>query len=920
MANPLTLSSDSRSVDQSVAPYIRAREVAFNGYSLKSGAQAYFYFDDKKVDNYVQSPSTITITTTDAIKFAPGTGLYCNSTGAYCSVLGVSPNTKIYVSENYLTLNVVAYGVEALGFTRGDLVYQATGTTQSSITFLGRVDYWNSTDRKLAIVPEKGTINTSMIVLNALGKTNRCNISSIVGNEGTNKFPVSSTLTAIIDGTACTAQTAIISAYNHRSGIIPRIPASASTITLAGPTESWMVGNTLYITSGSGIGLSGTISSVTANTVSLSTPLSFLPTGNTRYSIGYPVSSTSSTTTVDNNGIICGIFNIPETPTVKFLTGERIFAITDNNSYADDAVSSSAVAKYSSVGFLNLGNEQQTPTVSPTPPARPTPNVTVNVDRTRERERRRDPVAQTFFTPDPKSVSKNYGIFVTSIDIWFSKKPPANSIKYPIEIRLVEVVNGLPTERIIESTTVLWRNVNVAATTPNSTNKTKFTFPDPVYLLPSREYAFVVISDSPDYRVWHSVLGQNDKTKSPSPRIDRQPYSGSMFLSQNGSTWTPIQNWDMMFQINKAQFSSGFASATFDVLAKDIPILVDEVLIQSSDLQFPSGSLNYSVRGTYASTLSQDTGTTVVPQTLYKYGKDLTTSSLNSNRRRIVREGNNKSMVLTVTMSSSDPDVSPIINKERISAILRSNYINSGGLYSGDISITDGGSHVNSSNIVVTFSSPDLTGGIRTTANVLPSQLVGGKVTGLNILVNGSGYSTTPNVTIVEAAASSNATAIVRGETSSSDGNSYARYQTRKVSLADGFEAGDLRVYVECVRPSGTHVLAYYKVLSPYDSDEFLDKNWVKMAVVKDINSPDQQTGIELEFVPSLFSESNSIYPGEPTGQLSYVVGEETFPVQGVFKHFAIKLVMFANDPTVSPVIRSMRAIATEGEFPGGTT
>jgi len=915
MSNPLTLSSDSRSVDQSVAPYIRAREVAFNGYSLKSGSKAYFYFDDKKVDSYVQAPSTITITTQDASKFALGTGLYCNSTGAYCTVLGISPNTKIYVSENYLTLNVVPYGVEALSFTRGDLVYQATGTTQSSISFLAKVDYWNSTDRKLVVVPEKGTLNTSMVVLSALGKTNRCNISGIVGSTVTNKFPTSSILTSIVDGTACTSRTAIISSYNHRSGIIPTTPISSSTITIAGPTESWMVGNTFYITSGSGIGLSGTISSITSNTVSLTSALSFSPTGNTRYSIGYPVSSTSSSTTVDNNGIICGIFNIPELPTVKFLTGERMFAITDNNIYGDDAVTSSAIAKYSSVGFLNLGNEQQTPTVSPTPPTRPTPNAVVTTTRTRERERRRDPVAQTFFTPDPKSVTKKYGIFVTSIDIWLSAKPSASSIKYPIEIRLVEVVNGLPTERIIESTTVLWADVNVAST-PSESNKTKFTFPDPVYLLPSREYAFVVISDSPDYRVWYAQLGQTDKTQSSAPRIDRQPYSGSMFLSQNGSTWTPIQNWDMMFRVNKAAFSSGFATANFDIDAKDIPILVDELLLQSSDLQFPSGTLSYSLKGTYASTLTLDTGTTVVPQSVYKYGKDLTTSSTTSNRRRIVKEGDNKSMTLSVTMSTSDPDVSPFVNKERISAILRSNYINSGGLYSGDISITDGGSHINAANITVTFSAPDLLTGVTATANVLPSQLVGGKVRGLNILVNGSGYTTTPNVTIREAAASSNAQAIVRGETSSTDGNATARYQTRKISLADGFDAGDLRVFVECVRPSGTHVIAYYKVLSPYDSDEFLDKTWVKMVPVKDINSPDQQTVIELEFVPALFSPANEKTP-VPTGQLSYVVGEETFPINNVFKHFAIKLVMFANDPTVSPSIISMRAIATEGEFPG---
>lgn len=917
MANPLTLSSENRTINQTVVPYIRAREVAFNGYSLRSGSSAYYYFDNRKVDKYIQCPSTITITTDDADKFELGTGLYCNTTGAYCSVLGISPNNKIYISENYLTLNVVAYGIETLSFAEGDVVYQAAGNKQSSIYFVGKVQYWDSTDKKLVLVPEKGTLNTAAKVLSAMGKSNRCNISNIVGADVANKFPVSSKLTAIIDGTACTAQTAIISTYAHASGIISVTPISDTTITLAGPTDASMVSKYLYITSGTGAGQNRQITSVTANTVTLGSALGTIPSGNSRYSIGGGVNSISSTSLVDENGIICGIFNIPETPAVRFLSGERVFAITDSNVYGDPSTTSSAVAKYSATGFINIvtqRQERQTPVVPPLPPARPTPNTTFTapVTRDRERERRRDPVAQTFFTPDPKSEKKNYGIFVTSIDLWFSKKPSPISVRYPVEVRIVEVVNGLPTESIIESKTVLWKGVKVAAI-PSEANKTKFTFPDPVYLLPSREYAFVVISDSPDYKVWYAELGQEDKTQSPPTRINRQPYAGSMFLSQNGSTWTPIQNWDMMFRINKAVFSSGPATAKFKVDAKDVPILVDDLVLHSSDIQFPATTLSYSIRGTYASTLTQDTGTVVVPQTVYKYGKDLTSSSLTSNRRRIIREGDDSSMVLSVTMSSSDPDVSPIINKERISAIVRSNYISSGGIYSDDITISSGGTHVNAANIVVTFSAPDLAGGVQATANVLPSQLVGGSLKGLNILVNGSGYSTTPNVTITEKGSTSNANAIVRGETSSSDGNSFTRYLTRKITLADGFEAGDLRVYVECIRPSGTHVMAYFKVLSPYDSDEFIDKNWVKMVAVKDITSPDQQSVIELEFVPELFTVSSAQSSiGNPTGKVSYVVGEETFPIEGVFKHFAIKLVMFANDPTVSPVVVSMRAIATE--------
>jgi hypothetical protein len=68
------------------------------------------------------------------------------------------------------------------------------------------------------------------------------------------------------------------------------------------------------------------------------------------------------------------------------------------------------------------------------------------------------------------------------------------------------------------------------------------------------------MSDSNNYHVWTSNLGEIDLT-SPTPRlISEQPYAGVLFKSQNASTWTASQNEDLTFRINVAQFDqSGIA-------------------------------------------------------------------------------------------------------------------------------------------------------------------------------------------------------------------------------------------------------------------------------------------------------------------------------------------------------------------------
>ena len=63
------------------------------------------------------------------------------------------------------------------------------------------------------------------------------------------------------------------------------------------------------------------------------------------------------------------------------------------------------------------------------------------------------------------------------------------------------------------------------------------------------------MSNSNEYKVWVSEMGGRDIATN--DFIDQQPYAGSLFKSQNNSTWTPDQLRDLKMTLNRAKFTTG---------------------------------------------------------------------------------------------------------------------------------------------------------------------------------------------------------------------------------------------------------------------------------------------------------------------------------------------------------------------------
>ena len=86
----------------------------------------------------------------------------------------------------------------------------------------------------------------------------------------------------------------------------------------------------------------------------------------------------------------------------------------------------------------------------------------------------------------------------------------------------------------------------------NSTTATNFAFDYPVYLENDTEYALVLETDSVDYLVWASKLGETEIATSTT--VTTQPLLGSLYKSQNTNDWTEDLFEDLKFKIHRAKF------------------------------------------------------------------------------------------------------------------------------------------------------------------------------------------------------------------------------------------------------------------------------------------------------------------------------------------------------------------------------
>ena len=202
--------------------------------------------------------------------------------------------------------------------------------------------------------------------------------------------------------------------------------------------------------------------------------------------------------------------------------------------------------------------------------------------------RRGDPLAQSFSVPRERktadgTVVSSDGIFITGGEIYARTKDD----EIPLTIQIRTMQNGTPTKTIVPFGEVDIDPLDIALSDDGS-DGTQFTFKSPVYLQSDYEYALVLYAPSDGYNVFITRMGEVDLLTQ--KLNDKQPTLGSLFKSQNASTWTPSQFEDLKFKLNKAKFVTN-ESATILINNTDLPLgkIIKENPVESfSQTQFVS--------------------------------------------------------------------------------------------------------------------------------------------------------------------------------------------------------------------------------------------------------------------------------------------------------------------------------------------
>ena len=154
-----------------------------------------------------------------------------------------------------------------------------------------------------------------------------------------------------------------------------------------------------------------------------------------------------------------------------------------------------------------------------------------------------DPLAQSFLC------EADGGMFLSSVDVFFETKDTS----MPVSVEVRTMVNGYPGQTVLPFSTVT-HNPSAVNTSADGSVATTFTFDSPVYVEENVEYALVVYSNSNEYNMFISRMGEKDLATGQT--IAGQPYAGSLFLSQNASTWTAEQTDDMKIKIKTCRFDT----------------------------------------------------------------------------------------------------------------------------------------------------------------------------------------------------------------------------------------------------------------------------------------------------------------------------------------------------------------------------
>jgi len=941
--------------DVSIQPYIRPQNLIIRAKGMKINTPVSVYFDGQKVNDHIVQPNIVTLTNVNGT-FQEGDVVGYVSSGSFIPTARVVSLSKLSSSTVRLYLssdaNTVTYSSSNIlqnarfnqnGVYSGNTAFGTYANTASSqVSLSGKVisiaggtpsalpgsGIYHTGVTAVTLAPSASSVNNfyngskiTFQTTNQKLKTVASTYQQYVCDDwwcGLVDIPTSTTVWETYTETF----TATISAYN----------GTTKVATLATPVN---------VSLGQNAPQSG------------QKPLDITSTYSINGTVYLMTQATSSqvvpSLSTDEYGNFAAIFQVPGG---RFKTGDRLLRV-DNRTTDTDPASATTFAQ----GIFtasSLATKSQSLNFGGTIQAAAKSTVFTSVSQQRNVLVNQfsydiDPVAQTFIIDQATYPN---GAFIKSIKVYFKSKATGTSAP-PVRLFVVDTINGYPSGQVIDGTLVVKTSQEIKTSNNpqylDSNTYTEFEFDYPVYIRSGNLYAFILQTTSPDYVIWAAQQNQiavpssvknlpTDATPTTITKIGGTPYVGALFESQNGITWTADQSKQMMFIIDNCVFNTAASPTVQYILPKKVPLRkmvgtdldyannantltnvngtfygedvpVDAFNITTTDFE-PTGTvLSYTYTPTMYSTYTADTTKNVEPG---KYGTTMPDHIYldDGKGQRVLDANSNSSFILSAQISTTDKYVSPVISDDGVSLFAIRYLINNMSIANSDITVTSGNTagvtaNYSSTPPVVTISAPTSIGGTQAfaTANLTYNPATTGYyVDKINITTPGSGYITTPTITIASNGSVS-ATAVVAGETSAKGGNGAARYITKKVVLTPENDSGDLRVYYTAFKPVGSQILVYYKIQNRSDTEAFEDQKWQLMTDISAGSNSNSLSRDDLrEFVAAPGTD------GTPDNQISYTSTSGITYKQ--FSQFAIKIVLASSDSTRTPILHDLRVLA----------
>lgn len=548
-------------------------------------------------------------------------------------------------------------------------------------------------------------------------------------------------------------------------------------------------------------------------------------------------------------------------------------------------------------------------------------------------------IAQAFTVPTPSDVA---GAYITKVGIYFKSKADLSQVK----VFVAEVVNDVPDPTKVIPGTLVYKKSSDITISPTAASETVFVFEKPVFLGSTKQYAICLQTPAKDFGIWGAAKGDIDILTG--KNLGSNPMLGRLYYRENNGSFSVVENEDMKFNLYRAKFdTTQTGTAVLRAKEKYEYILLKSFQTGKTRSLLPTGlekiykqtPSGWSYLGDFVSMHRVNdidnekylvivdnkstivSGVPTVPVAADDVIKIIREEFTAANTQTGVNAGNTAGTFVTnfskVETEFLDGEVESIQDYEYHSLLPRLDIdLKSGSTVNFALKSTKKSGTTYTKDLIGQDVSPSFEKPFSDESRWLPSRSRSGvnfNSVELTATLAAENEFCAPIISLNNSRALL-ITNIINSETDIStteltpQGNSNARYVTKTITLAEGMDAEDIKVFVSAYKPPRTNVLVYARFQNAEDnSASFLDNNWIQLEQVTNdslySNSRNPDDFKEYEYQ---LSDINKV-----DGVLQYT---SNGIVYNGYKRYSIKIVLVADSEYEfnPPKITDLKVIALQ--------